>query len=124
MWTVVVTRKFDAAHRLEGYPGKCSKMHGHTWKVRVGVSVERLDELGIGVDFGVLKEVVELVLKKVDHKVLNEVAEFREKNPTAEVIAEWLYGEVVEGLKRRGVSGEVEFVEVWESDDCYVRYVR
>ncbi len=76
---------FDAAHFLECYNGKCSNMHGHTWKVCVWVRGDDkyLDKSGILWDFTKLKKFI----KEFDHKVLNNIFDF---NPTAENLTLYL----------------------------------
>lgn len=77
---------FDSAHRLENYNGKCCDVHGHTWKVELWFigSSENKDDVGILVDFGIVKEVKELL----DHKYLNDILGC---NPTAENLTEWIF---------------------------------
>lgn len=67
---------FDAAHQLIGHKGKCSNLHGHTYKLEVvlkGVpSVEegQSDE-GFVVDFSDIKAIVkQLVVDRLDHAFL------------------------------------------------------
>ena len=59
MYRLRVEVDFDAAHRLEGYPGKCANLHGHSWKVEVFVTGEAVDSLGLVCDFGMLKQELE-----------------------------------------------------------------
>lgn len=62
--------EFDMAHRLDNYNGLCKSLHGHTYKLSVGLSVNKLDKLGMCIDFKVIKEVVnQLVINYVDHAV-------------------------------------------------------
>lgn len=42
--------KFDAAHKLEKYHGKCESLHGHTYRIRVTLCGEP-DEEGMIIDF-------------------------------------------------------------------------
>ncbi|HVP57824.1 MAG TPA: 6-carboxytetrahydropterin synthase [bacterium] len=105
---------FSAAHFIAGYQGDCAKMHGHNWRVRATLhsgSPERLP--GLTYDFRKLRALLEEVAAIVDHTVLNELPFFKVKNPTAEAIAEWFYGEVAGRLDDPNVS--VARVEVWES---------
>ena len=45
-----VSQSFDAAHFLNGYPGNCANIHGHTWKVEVTIiGSKRI--VGMVVDF-------------------------------------------------------------------------
>jgi 6-pyruvoyltetrahydropterin/6-carboxytetrahydropterin synthase len=127
-WTVVVSGKFAAAHRLVDYPGACVNVHGHTWKVEVAVKVDKLDSLGIGVDFKLLKGALNSILDEFDHAVLMKEGDvvFRgidhvkrvefPDNPTAEVIAVVIY----DMMKGRGWN--VEWVKVWESENAYVEF--
>ena len=128
-WTIVVRGKFDAAHRLVGYPGACANVHGHTWVVEVGVEVDRLDDLGMGIDFKLVRGTLNDILKKFDHALLMKKGDgmFKglpirsvdfEMNPTAEMIAKAVYDE----FKERGWEN-VKFVKVWESENAYVEYI-
>jgi 6-pyruvoyltetrahydropterin/6-carboxytetrahydropterin synthase len=113
---------FSAAHYIEGYQGDCSKMHGHNWRVRVGLRSAATDAVGRGgrgcpvgmtYDFRKLKALLSDVAGLVDHSVLNDLSFLEGKNPTAETLAEWFHGEIA-----RRVAGEpvqISRVEVWES---------
>ncbi|MBU1018992.1 MAG: 6-carboxytetrahydropterin synthase QueD [Patescibacteria group bacterium] len=107
--------KFDAAHYLPKYHGKCEKLHGHTYKLRVTLEGEP-DSEGMVFDFAEIKRVVaERVLEELDHSSLNDVME----NPSAENIAmlvwERLFGEF--GRAR------LHEVRVWETEGCFVSYL-
>jgi 6-pyruvoyltetrahydropterin/6-carboxytetrahydropterin synthase len=71
MYRLTRRLKFDAAHVIPGHSGKCARLHGHTYYVDVELLGDTLDDLGILVDFGTVKEVVEPLLP--DHQYLNEV---------------------------------------------------
>jgi 6-pyruvoyltetrahydropterin/6-carboxytetrahydropterin synthase len=77
---------FDAAHFIKDYDGKCSNLHGHTWKICVWVRGDemRLDSKGLLWDFGNLKKLIGLF----DHKNLNDVLDF---NPTVENLVLYSY---------------------------------
>mgnify|MGYP005665459171 CR=1 FL=1 len=89
MYRLRVETKFDAAHKLVSYEGKCSRLHGHTWKVEVFVVGNKLDEIGMLTDFRVLKEKLNEVIEKLDHSFLNDFEEMG--NPTCENIARYIY---------------------------------
>jgi 6-pyruvoyltetrahydropterin/6-carboxytetrahydropterin synthase len=76
----------DSCHQLNGYDGKCKDLHGHTWKIELWFKGDssKKDDVGILVDFGVVKDLKE----KLDHKNINLVIN---KNPTAETLTEWIY---------------------------------
>ena len=112
-YKISVIKYFSAAHNLRGFKGKCEKLHGHNWKVKVTLSGARLNKTGMLLDFTDLKAVVDSVLSRLDHVYLNEVTPFDKTNPTAENIAGYIFGAVKKKIK---TSAVVEKVEVWESE--------
>jgi 6-pyruvoyltetrahydropterin/6-carboxytetrahydropterin synthase len=42
-WVLRVRDKFQAAHFLKEYKGKCEKIHGHTFQVEVAIEIQELD---------------------------------------------------------------------------------
>ena len=46
---VWITSEFhiDAAHLIDNHPGKCRRLHGHTYRIEVVVEVAR-DHVGVG----------------------------------------------------------------------------
>jgi 6-pyruvoyltetrahydropterin/6-carboxytetrahydropterin synthase len=109
-WILKVKEKFQAAHFLKEYQGKCEKMHGHTFYVEVGVEVNKLDKTGIGVDFSKIKQKLSEILP--DHTLLNEVYDF---NPSAENLARHFFFELKKHFP-------VAKVKVWESEDASATY--
>ena len=91
MYTLTVESHFDAAHALRGYKGKCEKLHGHTWKVRVFFSGEKLGKLGMLEDFKFLKRSLRECLDELDHGNLNELPAFSGVNPTSENVAAFIW---------------------------------
>lgn len=115
-----IIQEFAAAHKLYNYPGNCSNIHGHTWKVEIIVKGEELDTTGMVIDFRELKKTAaSLIKEKYDHRFLNEVEPFDRINPTAENIAREIYHEM-----KRMLAGvvEVKKVKVWESPTSYAVY--
>lgn len=106
--------KFDAAHLLPGYEGKCQNLHGHTWKVEVVVTGRHpLSYESMVMDFGELKKLVEkYILEQLDHGYINDVL----KVPTAENLSEYIYQHLFTVLPS-GVL--LERVRVWESPDSW-----
>lgn len=92
---------FNAAHRLHNPEwsaeqnssvfGKCNlpHYHGHNYELIVKVIGDVDPATGYVIDMKVLSDIIaENVLERFDHKNLNEdVAEFKNLNPTAENIA-------------------------------------
>ncbi len=82
---------FEAAHHLPevGPLHKCSRVHGHLFRVEVAVEGEVDPVMGWVMDFGDLAGVARQVIGALDHRVLNELPGL--SNPTSENLARYLY---------------------------------
>ncbi|MDR3703851.1 MAG: 6-carboxytetrahydropterin synthase QueD, partial [Candidatus Sulfopaludibacter sp.] len=94
MFEVTIEETFAAGHALRNYRGKCENVHGHNYRCQVSIQGEKLDEIGLLVDFVELKRVVHGVLDRMDHQWLNDFPPFNAINPSAENMAKFIYDEV------------------------------
>ncbi|MDI6755303.1 MAG: 6-carboxytetrahydropterin synthase QueD [Thermodesulfobacteriota bacterium] len=122
MYEIKIKTDFSAAHNLREVGGKCESLHGHNFIVEVAVESEALNELGMVLDFRLLKNKTRDVLQALDHCYLNELSMFKEKNPSSENLAAYIFEE----LARRIDQGphRVSRVSVWESDTSQATYRR
>ena len=120
MFRVTITRSFSAAHVLRDIGGKCESLHGHNFRVDVTVSSRRLNDEDILIDFRVLKGWTGEILEELDHKYLNEVATFRDINPSSERVAKYIHDRLAPQVQ--AVNLRVACVTVWESDNARVAY--
>jgi len=120
MYEVKIVTQFAAAHRLENFKGKCESLHGHNWKVEVFLEGKDLDETGLLMDFGEVKARTKQVLEEIDHKYLNELAAFQNRNPSSENLASYLFERL--GAIFNGDRVKVRRVNVWESDSSCASY--
>lgn len=120
MYELTIESTFSSAHNLRGYEGACENLHGHNWKVEVTVSSDRLDKIGMMIDFKTLKNETRKVVEALDHKYLNELPPFKAENATAENLARHIFRElsslINDGDKR------VSKVRVWESENASASY--
>jgi 6-pyruvoyltetrahydropterin/6-carboxytetrahydropterin synthase len=112
-FAITITRDFSASHRLRLYDGSLEPLHGHNWRVIVTVSAEKLDAIGVVMDFHELQRLLDAVISPMHNGHLNELPVFMLRNPSAENVA--LY--VSESL-RLPDHVRLESVEVWETPDC------
>lgn len=82
---------FEAAHRLPNVPAghKCSRLHGHSYRVEIAVEGPVGDQSGWVMDFADLKDAFAPLHKILDHYYLNEIEGL--SNPTSEVLAKWIW---------------------------------
>jgi 6-pyruvoyltetrahydropterin/6-carboxytetrahydropterin synthase len=120
MFEVSVEYSFAAGHALRGYKGKCENVHGHNYKVRVTVEGEKLNSIGLLMDFSELRAALKELAERFDHHFLNEVEPFKETNPSAENLACYLGTELQRKIKGQGLN--VHTVTVWETDTTSASY--
>ena len=121
MYEVMIEEEFSAAHALRGYKGKCENLHGHNWKVEVYVRGERLDNVGMLVDFRELKSATRECMSQLDHFNLNELKPFdNELNPSSENIARYMLRRISSQIDSDRV--QVYKVRVWETPSTCATY--
>ncbi|MDD4872623.1 MAG: 6-carboxytetrahydropterin synthase QueD [Kiritimatiellae bacterium] len=120
VYELSVKMHFSAAHHLEGYNGKCAEQHGHNWEVEVFVTGNKLNNMGILIDFRLLKEMIREVLGGLDHADLNLLDPFRNTNPTSENIARFVFDEL--SVKMKNTGCEVSRVLIRETPETSASY--
>ena len=122
MYRIGVKKQFSAAHRLEGHPGRCSRLHGHTWFVEAVFSSKDTGIQGMVVDFDEVGSALDEVVDPFDHICLNDVKPFDTIPPTAENVARVVYAGLAEQVTSAGWATELESVTVWESGEAWASF--
>lgn len=118
---VRVTKEIDfaAAHYLRDYDGKCKNLHGHNYKLQVTIT-GTINDIGMVVDFGVIKKYLKILEEVVDHQNLDDVFCFQS---TAEnmvcFIADFLNARVT----LEGQSYRVTKVKLYETPTSFAEWV-
>ena len=123
--------EFCYGHRIAGHDGKCRYLHGHNGLLEVDVESRRLDELGMVMDFGDVRDLVKCWIDaNIDHRMvlyredpvvpaLTEMQEplyLMDENPTAENISRHIY------VQARELGLDVSEVRLWETPSSYATY--
>jgi 6-pyruvoyltetrahydropterin/6-carboxytetrahydropterin synthase len=131
MFQVTREIRFCYGHRLLNYDGKCKHLHGHNGRAVITLEAERLDALGMVVDFSTIKRVVNgWIDANLDHRMIlhkdDPVLPFLQEqgepfflldvNPTAENIAKLIFDQIV------GQGFPVVEVKLWETEDSFAVY--
>lgn len=113
--------RFDAAHYLPHYEGKCKNLHGHGWVLEVEVDGPVCED-GMVVDFVTLKTVVNHnIIDKLDHKCLNDLSKepwylgSAFDNPTCENLLIWMWHQI-DGVWH---GCELSRLRLYETPDSY-----
>jgi len=122
---------FEATHRLLHYKGKCSRLHGHQWRVEVWIKGTINDTTGIVVDFNCIKNII----NRFDHQVIlseeDPLAECIRKyqdvvttpsDPTSEHLAEIIADQINNECREHSADARVVRIRVWESTGCFAEF--
>lgn len=119
MHKITVNDYFSSAHQLRGYKGKCEDLHGHNWKVEIDVIGPDLDEIGMLIDFKIIKEILKNAITGLDHTMLNNLSPFDKINPSSENLAKFLYEKISKLLP---TAIKLSAISIWESENSKATY--
>jgi 6-pyruvoyltetrahydropterin/6-carboxytetrahydropterin synthase len=131
MFRVAKTIHFNYGHRLLGGHDKCSHLHGHSARVEIEMESLKLNRQGMVVDFFDIKRTIgKWIDRCLDHKMIlwskdplakllkkaGEPVVLVKENPTAEMLARWIFGEA------RRMKLPVSRVTLWENQGSCAVY--
>jgi 6-pyruvoyltetrahydropterin/6-carboxytetrahydropterin synthase len=119
LFTISIETRFSAAHQLTLADGSKEPVHEHDWLVTASVGSDRLNSMGLVIDFHVLKAMVESVVGQLVDSRLSWLEHFRKNNSSAEVVARYIY-EKLETMMPKNVK--LEHVEVVEEPGCWAKF--
>lgn len=142
---MLVTKEIeiDMGHRVTNHKSKCASLHGHRYKIEVGVDGRVINEKGISdegmvIDFGDLKQIMMEVLdKKFDHGFViwegDPMVEYIKGDlntkttvvpfiPTAENLAKYWFEMLDSRLLMRDIC--LQYVKVFETPTSTALYTR
>jgi 6-pyruvoyltetrahydropterin/6-carboxytetrahydropterin synthase len=108
--------RFEAAHRLPNVPEghKCQRLHGHSFKIEIGIAGPVDDKTGWFIDFGDLDTIWSPIHDALDHRYLNDVPGL--ENPTSEILSRWLWERIKPALP------QLVRITVFETCDARCEY--
>jgi 6-pyruvoyl tetrahydropterin synthase/QueD family protein len=98
------TFRFEASHLLPKHPGKCSRLHGHSFVLHVETEGRVNKETGFVMDYADMSAAVKPLIERLDHRHLGAWAVYqtdREK-PTGDSVNDYRL-----------------LAEIWGDDDGY-----
>ena len=114
---------FSAAHTLPGVE-MCQRMHGHDWRVRLTVRVDRsaVDRTDLALDFRVIEDAARQAVADLEHRYLNDLPAFAGRGATAERVADLVYERASVRLREEAPTAQLAEVVVWETPQYQVTY--
>lgn len=121
MFTVRIESGFTASHQLIMPDGSKEPLHCHNWQVAVDVSSEKLNSMGLVMDFIQLKSITEAAIAPFEGSLLNEIDYFAQNNSSAENVTKYIYDNIEDKLPK-GVK--LEAVSVVEAKGCSAKFAK
>ena len=120
--TVVKEFEFEAAHYLPDYDGPCKRMHGHSYRLQVGMTGSINPKTGMVIDFSKLKKLVGEFVDFMDHECLNTIKSnaFPAMMPTAEYMVLWLSLKLTSFLRQE--EPRLTFIRLYETPTSYAEW--
>lgn len=117
MFTISIEMQFKASHSVT--LSHEEPEHEHFWAVSAEVSTDKLNANGVAVDFALLKSKITDITSKLTGAILNDIDYFREKGPTAESVAVYIFERLEPTLPN---GARLESVGVSEQVGCCAKY--
>lgn len=122
MFEIRVKHKFTARHALTNYNGATEESHSHEWLCEAFIRSENLDEAGCAVDFIKVDEALSEVTSKIEGSDINAHLFFKEKSPSAENVAFFIFRELESKIDTR--SAKLVRVTISEDPDHAASFIR
>ncbi len=120
MFEVAYETTFCATHALHDEGRPLEPNHGHDWRVEVVAGGDRLNRIGVVVEFEHLKEAVDEIARRFHYSDITSHPSFAGQSPSAEAVARYFFEEVRRAL---GEEGErLRRVRIWEAPGCSASY--
>jgi 6-pyruvoyltetrahydropterin/6-carboxytetrahydropterin synthase len=119
LFTVGIETQFKAWHSIPLPDGTKEPEHEHFWAVEVEVCGETPDKGGVVINFAQLKSRLTNVLSTLNETVLNESDYFKDKCPSAENVAVYIFDRLEPTLPK---NVQLKGIKVSEQGGCWAIY--
>ncbi len=119
MFSVSIETHFDASHQLTLTDGSKEPLHHHNWVVTANISSDKLDSMGLVMDFCRLKAMVNAIIAEMDNAPLDSIDYFQRNNSSAENVAKYIFDKLEPKLQG-GVK--LRSIRVVEEPGCSAKF--
>jgi len=151
MYRVCKVFDIESGHMISKHPSRCRYPHGHSRRIELVLTAERLNGHDMVVDFKWIKLAVGELLDRLDHalcvnsddplagdvrKISRRVVVFDGTDPTTEVLAKHIYDHLEDRIRSAQPLADadgrytidpgvrLERVRVWETSTTWAEYAR
>jgi 6-pyruvoyl-tetrahydropterin synthase len=121
LFTISVETGFRASHQLTLPDGSKEPLHEHDWRVVAQAGSDKLNAMGLVMDFHHLRDLLDSVLSQFQDTAMEQHPCFARNNSSAENVAKYVY-ESVEGRLPSGVR--LEKIKVVEEPGCAAKFIK
>lgn len=122
MYTVTVIRDFIAQHFLIGGDwGDENDLHSHHYKVEIQLQGDKLDQHGYLVDIVEIENGLDRVVAYFSDKTLNELAEFKDLNPSIEHFSRIMCEMFSRKISLKNLKSLT--LQLWENEVAWASYL-
>jgi 6-pyruvoyltetrahydropterin/6-carboxytetrahydropterin synthase len=123
MYKLAVKTDFIAQHFLVGgEAGPENQKHSHHYRIEVKLQGNTLNEHGYLVDIVKVREKLERLVAGFRDRTLNELPEFKDKNPSIEHLAFIFHRKLSEDMGAEGITALS--VKVFEDESAWASFRR
>ncbi len=119
MFTISVETHFRASHQLSLPDGSKESSHHHHWSVTANVSSNKLNNIGIVMNFHKLRELLNNIVAEFDNAALERIGHFQQNNPSAENVAKYIYQKLEPKLPK---AVKLRSIKVVEEPGCTAKF--
>ncbi|HVJ15105.1 MAG TPA: 6-carboxytetrahydropterin synthase [Polyangiaceae bacterium] len=121
MFELCIKKALIAQHALIGGDwGKENFPHSHAYVLEVLCRGKSLDRHNYLLDIVDLQKAIDALVDRYSDKMLNDLPEFKDTNPSLELFARVLHDRIKPDLQRLGVSSFT--IKLWENESCWASY--
>ena len=111
MFEISVETQFNASHKIRLPDGSMESEHNHNWLVTAVLSSEKLNNIGIVMDFRMLRKFLKEIISQIENKSLNEIEYFEQNNPSAENVAKYFFEKLEPKLPKTVILSSISVIE-------------
>jgi 6-pyruvoyl-tetrahydropterin synthase len=105
MYAVEVRDHIMIAHSFRGEMfGPAQALHGATFVIDAAFMAEALDPNGVVIDIGRAHEVLKAIVKDLNYRNLDDIAEFGGINTTTEFLTKYVFDRLAAAARRDGLG--------------------
>jgi len=119
LFSISVETNFSASHSLDLPDGGKEPLHQHNWIVCTKVASDKLNNIGLVMDFRILKAIVDNIVVEFSDMVLDKIDYFKQNGSSAEMVAKYVFEKLEPKLP---ASVKLKHIKVIEEPGCSAKF--